>query len=177
MRKLNTLQNAGHRRLPNAAERREFENVLQKRKIDRIFEKAKGVGVFIPEGLLEKIPDFTETFKLCAPVLEDKQIVPKSNAPVFDKHTIKFDKAGVYTVTVTPDGVTCEPVQKPKPEYQDIFDGTSRLGDIVNCEGVLLRREKGTCSDCHLMTFDYTDCYNTTNCESDCFKPYVPEIE
>lgn len=64
-----------------------------------------------------------------------------------------------------------------KPEYPDIFDGTSKLGEIVNCEGVLLRREKGTCSDCHLMTFDYTDCCNTTNCESDCFKPYVPEIE
>lgn len=234
MRKLNTLPNAGNRGLPNAAERREFENVLQKRKIDRIFENAKTKGIdigskpdeckqligTIPEDVLKKSTvlgsiksyfqnnsreqiekeraeyeklkiagvklsweDFTKAKNRHITQLPknfDYTHVPKSNAPVFDKHTIKFDKAGVYTVTVTPDGVTCEPVPKPKPEYSDIFDGTSRLGDVVRFGNILLKREKASsdwiCTGCYIHSKRVVECNYTTNCgKSDIFKLYIPE--
>ena len=71
-------------------------------------------------------------------------------------------------------------LQKPKPEYQNVFDGTSKLGDIVDCDGVLLRREKassdGICTGCYIHSKRVVECKYKTNCgESDIFKLYIPE--
>ena len=68
----------------------------------------------------------------------------------------------------------------PKQEHPNVFDGNSKLGDIVNCDGVLLRRERassdGICTGCYIHSKRVVECKYKTNCgESDIFKLYIPE--
>ena len=68
----------------------------------------------------------------------------------------------------------------PKQEHPNVFDGNSKLGDIVNCDGVLLRRERassdGICPGCYIHSKRVVECKYKTNCgESDIFKLYIPE--
>lgn len=62
-----------------------------------------------------------------------------------------------------------------KPEYPDIFDGTSKLGDIVKFEDDLLKRVKGICDYCYFDTLHVGNCEEKSSCRADCFELYVPE--